>query len=161
MYFKEEDGIKHRNRIAISECLKTWYYSSLPCSVTFYTISNQEVDNVMKIIYFSYGLSLQYKNRKNFVKTNCRENDFSIAAAWLFFATSHGKGPCDGIGSRLVMRTSLQSLQDSITTPKKLFDWAVENVGNISLEFFKMEDYKKEFEPLKEWHEKLNQFVEL
>ena len=28
------------------------------------------------------------------------------------------------------------------------------NISNISFEFFSMEDYKKEFELFKEWHEK-------
>ena len=39
------------------------------------------------------------------------ESDFGMPAEWHFFATSHGKGPCDGIGGtvkRLATRASLQ-----------------------------------------------------
>lgn len=46
-----------------------------------------------------------------------------------FFATSHGKGPCDGIGGALkrnATRTSHQKLYTGhITTAKELFEWAV------------------------------------
>ena len=41
--------------------------------------------------------------------------DFEIDAEWHFFATSHGKGPCDGVGGtikRLAAKTSLQRPYD-------------------------------------------------
>ena len=50
------------------------------------------------IIYFSDGAPTQYKNRKNFINLCNHQNDFGVPAEWHFFATSHGKGPCDGIG---------------------------------------------------------------
>ena len=39
-----------------------------------------------------------------------------MEAEWHFFATSHGKSPCDGIGGttkRLAARASLQSAADN------------------------------------------------
>ena len=38
------------------------------------------------------------KNYKNFVNLCYHQEDFGVAAEWVFFATSHGKSPCDGIG---------------------------------------------------------------
>ena len=42
----------------------------------------------------------------------CHHNeDFGMDAEWNFFATSHGKGPCDGLGGtvkRLAAKASLQ-----------------------------------------------------
>ena len=71
----------------------------------------------------------QYKNRKNFANLCCHEQDFEMSAEWHFFATSHGKGPCDGVGGtvkRLAARASLQRLyEDQILTPRQLFDLAV------------------------------------
>ena len=122
IYFKEEDEIKHRNLIAIPECLKHDITEVHLFQRQLISFLNQEVGNVRKIIYFSDGASAQYKNRKNFVNTCYHKSDFSIAAEWHFFATSHSKGPCDGIGGstkRLVMKASLQPVQDPITTPKK------------------------------------------
>jgi len=47
--------------------------------------------------------------------------DYSVKAEWNFFATSHGKIPCDGIGGtvmRLAARASLQSAEaGQILTP--------------------------------------------
>jgi hypothetical protein len=31
----------------------------------------------------------------------CHLEDFKVRGEWHFFATSHGKGPCDGIGGTL------------------------------------------------------------
>ena len=45
-----------------------------------------------------------------------------------FFATSHGKSPCDGLGGttkRLVARASLQSPEYyQFLTPLDLFEWS-------------------------------------
>ena len=43
-------------------------------------------------------------------------HDFGIEAEWAFFATSHGKSPCDRIGGtvkRKILRTSLQRPNDN------------------------------------------------
>ena len=50
------------------------------------------------MIYFSDGCAGQYKNCKNFINLCHHLEDFGIPAEWHFFATSHGKGPCDGLG---------------------------------------------------------------
>ena len=63
-----------------------------------------------KIFYFSDGAAAQYKNRKNFTNLAYHEEDYGVPAEWHFFATSHGKGPCDGIGGtvkRLATKASL------------------------------------------------------
>ena len=48
------------------------------------------------------------------------KTDFGIDALWSFFATSHGKSPCDGIGGtvkRTIARASLQRpLNDQLLT---------------------------------------------
>ena len=67
--------------------------------------------SVCKITYYSDGSASQYKNYKNFVNLCLHKSDFNFKARWMFFATSHGKSPCDGIGGtvkRLVRRESLQ-----------------------------------------------------
>ena len=68
-----------------------------------------------KVIYFSDGAASQYKNKKNFINLVYHEEDFGMPAEWHFFATSHGKGPCDGVGGtvkRLAARASLQRPYD-------------------------------------------------
>ena len=51
--------------------------------------------------YFSDGCAGQYKNCKNFINLCLHERDFSIKCVWSFFATSHGKSPCDGLEGTL------------------------------------------------------------
>ena len=57
----------------------------------------------------------QYKNYKTLYNVCLHFKDFGIEAVWHFFATSHGKSPCDGLGGtvkRLNARASLQALTD-------------------------------------------------
>ena len=66
-----------------------------------------------KVFYFSDGCAGQYKNCKNFMNLCHHSVDFGFEAEWHFFATSHGKGPCDGVGGllkRMATKASLQRL---------------------------------------------------
>lgn len=64
-----------------------------------------------------------------------------------FFATSHGKSPCDGIGStvkRLVAWASLQATTEGhILTPQELYAWASKNIIGISFFFVSANDVKE------------------
>lgn len=98
-----------------------------------------KIPSISKIIYFSDGAVAQYKNRYNLVNLLHHEEDFKIQAEWHFFATSHGKGPSDGLGGtikRLVSRANLQQETDKqIQTPKELCEWAKEHVQGINCHF--------------------------
>ena len=52
----------------------------------------------MDKIYFSEGCAEQYKNHKNLNLCH-HQQDFNMDAEWIFFATSHGKSPCNGVGA--------------------------------------------------------------
>ena len=81
----------------------------------------KEILSFKKVIYFSDGAAPHYKNSKNFINLANHEADFGMPADWHFFATSHGKGPCDGVGEavkRMAARASLQRpYEDQIQTP--------------------------------------------
>jgi len=91
------------------------------------------------IYYFSDGASAQYKNCKNLTNLCYHQADYGIKAEWNFFATSHGKSPCDGIGGtvkRLAARASLQATETGqILQPKQLFNWAQANIPGITFFF--------------------------
>ena len=42
------------------------------------------------------------------------QQDFNMDAEWIFFATSHGKSPCDGIGGFFKQYFAKGSLQGSL-----------------------------------------------
>ena len=71
-----------------------------------------------------------------------------MQAEWHFYATSHGKGPCDGISGtvkRLAARASLQKAYHSqIMTTRQLFDWTVENIERVHFKYCTSEDYRQE-----------------
>ena len=81
--------------------------------------------NVRKVHYFTDGAVSQYKNRFNIRNMTMHKEDFGLECEWHFFATCHGKGPCDGIGGttkRLTARASLQRPEsDQICTPEAMF----------------------------------------
>ena len=62
-----------------------------------------------------------------------------------FFATSHGKGPCDGLGGtvkRLAAKASLQQrYNEEIMTPQQLFDFVRENISSINTVYCSMDDF--------------------
>ena len=48
--------------------------------------------------YFSDGCGGQYKNKKHFLNLCHHKEYFKSNVSGIFFATSYGKSPCDGIG---------------------------------------------------------------
>lgn len=88
-----------------------------------------------KIRYFTDGAAAQYKSKKNFINLCFHHEDFGLEAVWHFFATSHGKGPCDGVGGtlkRLAAKASLQRpFDDQICTPRELYEWAVGSLCSV------------------------------
>ena len=107
-----------------------------------------KISRVDKIHYFSDASAAQYKNRKNFVNLCYHKTDFGCQAEWHFYATSHGKGPCDGIGGtvkRLAAKANLQRPYSSqIMTPRQLFDWAVQNIEGVHFKYCTIDDYRQE-----------------
>ncbi|GBL84422.1 hypothetical protein AVEN_66656-1 [Araneus ventricosus] len=84
-----------------------------------------------------------YKNKYNFVNLCLHEKDFKLKAQWSFFATSHGKTECDGIGGtvkRLARKQSLQQhLDRPITTTNELFEFCKVNIANITFQHISKE----------------------
>ncbi|GBM39738.1 hypothetical protein AVEN_208641-1 [Araneus ventricosus] len=99
--------------------------------------------HITNIHYFSDGCAGQYKNKYNFMNLCLHEKDFKLKAQWSFFATSHGKTECDGIGGtvkRLARKKSLQQhLDRQITTTNELFEFCKVNIANITFQHISKE----------------------
>ena len=80
--------------------------------------------NVSKIEY-SDGCAAQYKNKYNFANLCMHKRDFGFDAKWIFFATAHGKSPCDGIGGNIKRITAIESIKrinnNQILHPKEMY----------------------------------------
>ncbi|XP_065063917.1 uncharacterized protein LOC135690326 [Rhopilema esculentum] len=92
--------------------------------------------DIKVVHYFSDGCAGQYKNCKNFLNLCHHKEDFTISCEWNFFATSHGKSPCDGIRGtvkRLAAQVSLQRpMKNQIISVEALFQFCKTEVkGNF------------------------------
>lgn len=144
IYYQENGEEKFTNYVAISECLKHDTVAVNLFQNGLISFLKNSLGKVEKIFYFSDGASAQYKNKKKFSNLVFHENDFGVKAEWHFFATSHGKGPCDGLGGtikRLAARASLTNINSPINTPYIFFSWVKHNVKNVNTEFFTIEQY--------------------
>jgi len=91
---------------------------------------------IRHVHYFTDGCAAQYKNRKNFCNLFNHKNDFGLSATWHFFATAHGKGPCDAYGGTSKRLARLASERGhTIITAVQLYVWLSKNVQNIEYLF--------------------------
>jgi hypothetical protein len=147
-YYRKEDGnLGTISFCVVSDCLKhdaTAVYAFISVIIAHL---KKLIPGLSLVRYFSDGAASQYKNCKNFLNLCYHEEDFGVKAEWHFFATSHGKSPCDGIGGtikRLVARASLQATTGNhILNAKELFSWAKANISGIEMLFVSTEEIEK------------------
>jgi len=148
IYYKDDkDELKIKSFVSMSECLRHDTVAVHLFQRQLIKFIKTHLKYINKIIYFSDGASGQYKNKKNFINLTHHLEDFKMAAEWHFYPTSHGKGPCDGVGGtlkRLAAKASLQRVNNPIRTPKELFDWATEALPSITCCYSTNDEYKEE-----------------
>ena len=100
------------------------------------------------MIYFSDGCAGQYKNCKNFINLCHHYEDFGLAAELHLFATSHGKGPPDGVGGSVKREAAKASLQRVCsghnTTPLELFTFCQSKMTGITFKYLTSQDWGEE-----------------
>lgn len=153
LYLKENNTLKNFNFVAISNIRNHDAIAWRVFQERIMEYIKQNFRFIKKVKYFSDGAVTQYKNKKNFINLSHHELDFGIKSEWHFFATSHGKGACDGIGGtvkRLARRYCLQHPQTIIKTAEELYNWADENIKNISFMYFESTLYIKTLTKIEE-----------
>lgn len=114
----------------------------------------ENLPQIKRLEYWSDGCAGQYKNFKNLMNLCHHDVDFGFPALWSFFATSHGKSPCDGIGGtvkRKMARTSLQRpVNDQILTFQAVEKFCQEELQTIV--FFSI--YKEDMVAVRETMDK-------
>ena len=95
-----------------------------------YLKKQEEFKAKKKIIFFSDGAPTQFKNKKNFYNLCQFKKDFVMDAEWHFFATSHGKSPCDAMGGTFKRNAKIHNMQmpfNGLKNAAELFKWAEDN----------------------------------
>lgn len=118
---KEPNEVKSKNYVVISEGKE----QNTNAVYTFLKKLVPEVKKMFpeleKIFYLSDGCAEQYKNKKNFINLCRHKIDFGLDAEWHFFPTSHGKGPCDGIGGVIKRMAHFASARQVIIKDAQTF----------------------------------------
>ena len=111
----------------------SFVYKVMEVTVEF--IKTRLIPNIKTIHYFSDRCAGQYKNWKHFYNLCFHASDFSVDCKWNFFATSHDKLPCDGIGTmkRVTARASLQKTTSGhILTAEQMFKFCKEAIPSVN-----------------------------
>lgn len=145
IYYKENGIVKNLSTVGVLE-------NNTHDTVSVYMFQKQLVEliklkipNVKKVIYFSDGAPQQFKNKKNFRNLCLHHQDFSIDAEWHFFATAHGKGPCDGLGGMVKFQARRACLQfasrRNILTSLEFYEWGKNHFKSVEFIHCTDEDY--------------------
>ena len=112
IYFCDsEDNLTHKSLCFLSDDLIHDTSFVFEVQTLFTTYIKKFYPHITKLYYFSDGCVGQYKNYKNFLNLCHHKHDFGLEAEWIFFATSHGKSPCDAIGGTVKRQVTKRSLQ--------------------------------------------------
>ena len=136
LYTKNGEILEHKSFCIMSDDLQhdTCFVYEVLKLITEYCRSN--LPDIVEIQYFSDGCAGQYKNYKNFINLCLHKVELGLDATWNFFATSHGKGPCDGIGGSVKRLARLESLRrvagKYLNTFDKLYEFCASDINNVA-----------------------------
>lgn len=161
IYFKDEESndLKFTSFIAIADFTKHNHVAVRLFLTQCIAFIKSKLSGLEKIYFFSDGSGSQYKNKMTAFNLCNMQKDFGIDAEWNFFATCHGKGPCDALGGVLKRNAAKASLQDHhITTAEELYSWAISKPDSkIHYQFFSESDYNKMERKLKNRYTRVKQ----
>ncbi|KAK2705976.1 hypothetical protein QYM36_016109 [Artemia franciscana] len=139
LYLKKDDKVLTSNHCFISDDLQ-----HDTCFVNYVKKRNfkwlkENHPEINQVHYFTDGCAGQYKNRNSFKNLTNHHKDFGMKAEHSFFATSHGKSICDGLGGtvkRIFRKGSLQlSDENQIKTATQVYDFCKVNIEKINFHF--------------------------
>lgn len=127
-YYKDPEDpteLKVISHVMISDFMKHGKSAVYAFQKQFVASLKEILPGLKKIHYLSDGAAQQYKNMFNMLKQTYHLKDFGVKSEWHFFATSHGKGPSDGVGGTIKRCAAKASLQGAIIrTAEELYNWA-------------------------------------
>lgn len=142
-----DETLEHRNICVVSDTREhstVTVYAFLSVVIPFLQTM---FPGMKKVHYFTDGCTGQYKNKNNFANLCHHNEDFGLEAEWNFFATSHGKSACDGIGGtvkRLLTKASLQRpYTNPILTSEAIMNFCTKNIPGINFFNITPEDITK------------------
>lgn len=126
IYYRSENEERMISYVVIAESLEHNIVSVYLFQTKLFAFLKNKFNSIKKIYFFSDGSAAQYKNKKNFYNLCEMKQKHGFEAEWHFFATYHGKSPCDALGGtikRMATRASLRNVKDQILSAKDLFEF--------------------------------------
>lgn len=149
VYYKKNNITESMSIVGVLECLEHDTVSVYMFLKKLWQLLKSKMPNTKKAFYFSDGAPQQFKNKKNFTNLCLHNKDFDINAEWHFFATAHGKGPCDGLGGMVkaeARKACLQFGSDKyILNASDLFKWAADHFKTLNFIYCSNDDYTQTF----------------
>ncbi|KAK3927342.1 ARL14 effector protein [Frankliniella fusca] len=150
-YYRENEALKTLSFAIISDHMKHDINSVYEFQKNYVEFLKVKLPSLKKVIYFSDGAAQQYKNKKNVLNISYHVEDFGLEAEWHYFATSHGKGPCDGLGGTMKRQAYLASIRNHlIRTPSEFYNWVEKNMEKIQVKFVTSEEVKSTEDKLRQ-----------
>lgn len=116
-------------------------------SSTYYVFQRHVIDEIKKeypqiqsVNYWSDGAGSQYKNFKNMSNLKHHKLDHGINANHHFFASCHGKGPCDAVGG--VVKSCVRRAAQGgkiIQEPREVYDFVKDKLKKYKFLFVSSE----------------------
>ncbi|CAF3155634.1 unnamed protein product [Rotaria socialis] len=100
---------------------------------------------ITKIVYLSDGCSAHFKNNFSMLNLIKHNEDYQYKAEWIFYSTSHGKGPVDGLGA--VVKSAARRETMRADGPQKSFLTPVEFYKFLKQKFCSIRSYHH-FQPI-------------
>lgn len=124
IYYKAEGVLNTISLVAVAESLDHNIVSVYLFQTKLFDFLKEKFGIIKKIYFFSDGSAAQYKNKSNFYNLCEMKGKYGFDAEWHFFATHHGKSPCDALGGTIKRMATKASLQNrSILSAKDLYDF--------------------------------------
>ena len=143
VYYKENGKLDEKSFCFISDDLEHDTEFVFELQRELVKMLKELLPTITEVQYFSDGCEDQYKNYKNMLNLCRHKEDFGIDATWVFFATSHGKSPYDGIGGtvkRITVRASLQRRYlNQILAVSSMLDFCKTNIPAIEFIYISKE----------------------
>ena len=142
IYYKDDNGVlKHISYCFISDDIThdvTYVYKIFQLIIP---ILKTKFPNLSKLHLFTDGCAGQYKSCKSFYNLCQLESEFALKVEWNFFATSHGKSPCDGISGTVKRLTAQESLirpyRNQILTSEAMYEFCIGKIKVVNFIYIK------------------------
>lgn len=161
-YYKDGENLCVLSLVVVSDYLKHNIETVYAFQKKLVQHAKENVPGLKIIHYFSDGATSQYKNCFNMMNLSHHEEDFGIKAEWNFFATSHGKGPSDGVGGNFKRAAARASIQGTlINSAKSLYEWADTHMSSIKTVYVTSEEILETKAFLKERYQNVIQVEQI